>query len=66
MEENRKSYENLANAIILQAMKDYVDGYRTEECRKFFKSDWFKTLTNIDGDYIIKLCNSGIKPEQII
>lgn len=56
-------YERIANAIILQAVKDYVNcgcdnstptGY---ECYNFFYSEWFETLTNISPDYIIKICH---------
>ena len=58
-------YEKLANAIILQAVKDWRTAYRAcrrsyrdtvsrnhmYECESFFRSNWFKTLTNgnIDG-----------------
>ena len=24
------------------------------ECERFFKSDWFKTLTDVDGDMILR------------
>ena len=61
-------YENLANAIILQAVKDYrkalrklnrnsqnKDAKRTvSEVEKFFRSDWYKTLTSVDGELLIK------------
>ena len=61
-------YENLANAIILQAVKDYrkalrklnrnsqnKDARRTvSEVEKFFRSDWYKTLTSVDGELLIK------------
>lgn len=55
-EKNIKGYENLANAIILQAVKDYKNGYRRQEVENFIYSDWFKTLTNVHPDYIMKLC----------
>lgn len=62
-------YENLANAIILQAVKDFrrcakkikrggvgLDTAMKEakEIMAFFKSNWFKTLTNLDPDILIK------------
>lgn len=56
-------YENLANAIILQAVKDYKSN--SKECERFFRSEWFKVLTNVDPDYIIKLCHSDIKISSI-
>ena len=55
-------YENLANAIILQAVMDYrmalkamnrnarnrdADGTRVE-CERFFQSGWFSALTDLD------------------
>lgn len=60
-------YENLANAIVLQAVKDYRDalkrlkkksGNKTAmadalECERFFHSGWYKTLTSVDGEYLI-------------
>ena len=35
--------EELANAIIIQACRDY------RECESFFRSEWFGLLTNLDG-----------------
>jgi hypothetical protein len=54
------AYENLANAIVLQAVKDYRTAKRFRNggsigvIRKFFRSDWFRTLTNIDGEWLIR------------
>lgn len=62
-----KPYENLANAIILQAVKDYREvlqrwelhpdkkAYIDEkkELERFFHSNWFSTLTNIDPEVLI-------------
>lgn len=51
-------YENLANAIIMQAVKEYRrtrhEGTRLE-LENFFRSEWFKVLTTADGNYIIKM-----------
>ena len=61
-------YENLANAIIIQACKDfrraykrYLRRYRSSdkpdiellELESFFRSDWYKALTSVDGEYIM-------------
>jgi len=60
-------YDALANAIIVQACKDYrkairsFDIYEMIQIRLFFHSQWFKELTKVDGDYIIK----GIEREEI-
>lgn len=82
-------YENLANAIIVQAVKDYRKAIRflkrhphtpvldTEEAKKdtrkntlrnkiiknegerddvecFFRSGWFESLSNLDGEVLIR------------
>lgn len=62
------SYERLANAIVLQAAKDYRtalkrvarrpkdrDGLATKnECERFFRSGWFGILTGIDPEMLMK------------
>jgi hypothetical protein len=61
-------YENLANAIILQAVKDYRGALKKLEKRpnyepakimkneveRFFRSDWYRELTSVDGEILIK------------
>ena len=61
------NYQNLANAIILQAVKDYREvlqrwdfrpnkkAYIDEkkELERFFHSNWFSTLTNLDPEVLI-------------
>ena len=63
--------EELANAIIIQAVKDYrtaLRGHRVvgrtpygtiKDCEKFFKSEWFKILSKVDG----RLLMSKLKKE---
>ena len=62
------SWENLANAIILQAVKDYREARKklkkrpknedaklmVADCEAFFRSEWFKALTNVDGEMLLK------------
>ena len=62
------AYENLANAIVLQAVKDYREAlsqlkrnpkYKDaltvkEECERFFRSGWYRLLTKVDGEMLIK------------
>ena len=46
----------LANAIILQAVKDYRNTYSPQtraEIKLFFRSEWFRALTPLDGEKII-------------
>ena len=59
----------LANAIVLQACKDYRKTYRLHirtyrvgdkpdeklaELERFFRSAWYRTLTDIDGEMLMK------------
>ena len=60
-------YENLTNAIVIQAAKDYRDTLKrlkkkssnqaamsdAMECECFFRSGWYKALTSVDGEYLI-------------
>lgn len=66
-----ESYTNLANAIILRAMQDYVanaklkkkkgteqiikDGYNLCGLRDFFYSEWFGILTSESVERILRL-----------
>ena len=70
-----ESYEQLANAIILQAVKDYRDALKKlkkrpsyepakdmiAEVEKFFHSDWYRELTSIDGNFLIKKLRSEVR-----
>ena len=50
-------YENLANAIILQAAKDYRltdDEQQLQEIERFFRSGWFGVLSKVDPEVLIK------------
>lgn len=61
------NYNNLANAIILQAVKDYRKALRTlsinpnnrsaqyerRRIEQFFRSGWFGVLTSIDPEMLI-------------
>lgn len=61
-------YTGLANAIILQAVKDYRDvlkrlsrgrankdaEIKKQEILNFFRSDWFGVLTEIDPEMLIR------------
>lgn len=60
-------YENLANAVVLQAVKDYRDAarklsrgkknimaeQRKTECETFFKSQYFNVFTTLDGNALL-------------
>ena len=50
-------YENLANAIILQAVKNYRltdDEQELQEIERFFRSGWFGVLSKVDPEYLIR------------
>ena len=64
-------YENLANAIILQAVRDYRTALKClnmnpknknaqhdrTEIERFFRSQWYSALTSVDGEMLIhSLC----------
>ena len=69
------SYEKLANAIILQAVKDYRDAlkkqkkrpcyepakYTITEVERFFRSDWYRELTSVDGNFLIEKLRSEVR-----
>lgn len=61
-------YQNLANAIIVMAVKDYREALEKlkkrpsygpakdmkNEVERFFHSDWYRELTSVDGNVLIK------------
>ena len=65
-EMNQQGLEDLSNAIVLQAVKDYrialaggsVNGRDSKsviaDCERFFQSEWFNSLTKIDCNYLMK------------
>lgn len=60
-------YENLANSIILLAVKDYRAALKKlkkwprnepvkimkDEVERFFRSAWYRELTSVDGEFLI-------------
>lgn len=67
---NSDCYENLANAIVLQAVEDYKVSLKMFKARNndlgenpdfsrsklelFFRSEWFMVLTRLDGKCIME------------
>lgn len=65
---NLNPYEELANAIVLQAVRDYREAvkklsrrrknrdaqFTKEECLRFFRSKWFSQLTELDPEFLIR------------
>ena len=70
-----KNYENLANAIILQAVGDYRTALKClklnlnnkkalsdkEEIERFFRSKWYSALTSVDGEMLIRSLSEEVK-----
>ena len=68
------NYENLANAIILQAVKDYRMALKClkanpknrtaladkDGIERFFRSQWFTVLTSVDGEMLIRSLNMEV------
>lgn len=48
-------YVKLANAIVLQAVRDWRDGSEEDkrEVERFFRSSWFSVLTRLEPDILI-------------
>lgn len=61
-------FEELANAIVLQAVKDYRAALKKlkkcprdtdarqmrNDCESFFRSSWYSTLTSLDGELLMR------------
>ena len=68
-------YQELANAIVMQAVKDYRiallhskkrpdnKGYQIEasSLERFFRSGWFGELTNLNAEYLIRRVNEEVQ-----
>lgn len=65
-----KSVYNLTNAIILQPCKDYRTALKWDdratirEIERFFRSEWYKMLTTIDGEFLIDKLRKEYKNEN--
>ncbi len=70
-------YENLANAIVELAVKDYKKAlkqhYRfpdneeyageADSLERFFRSGWYGTLTDLDGEYLMTAVRRMVREE---
>lgn len=71
-------YEEIANAIIIQACNDYKKAYHRHlnrntivtgtdqeltELEEFFRSDWYKKLTEIDGEYLMERLRKQVRKQ---
>ena len=62
---NYECYTELAAAIIEQALRDFKkdEKYRSDVIR-FIKSDWFKSLSNLDSKRLIKMLKEYERNER--
>ena len=62
---NYECYAELASAILKQALIDFKkdEKYRAEVIR-FIKSDWFKSLSNLDSKRLIKMLKEYERNER--
>lgn len=58
-------YAELAAAIVEQALRDFQkdEKYRSEVIR-FIKSDWFKVLSHLDSERLIKMLKEYERNEK--
>ena len=68
-------YQELANAIVMQAVKDYRTallhskkrpdnkGYQIEvsSLERFFRSGWFGELTSLNAEYLLRRINEEVQ-----
>jgi hypothetical protein len=58
---DNEGYSRLCNAIIVQAVKEYMsakkknNASRLAELKRFFMSEWYSTLTELDGAKMIEM-----------
>lgn len=72
--ENMENYQDLANAIVEMAARDYMKAKKrlkkypenkealgqVEECKRFFHSNWYQILTKVDGDKLIEKLDKAV------
>lgn len=75
---NGNPYENLANAIIVKACDDYRAAlkkikknaanqdavHEALSVERFFRSQWYGTLTSIDGEFLIRKLRAEIRQSE--
>lgn len=72
-------YEELANAIVIQACNDYKKAYKQSlrrsgivgeadeelaELEEFFRSDLCKQLTEVDGEYLMERIRNDVLKQK--
>ncbi len=68
-------YENLANAIVVRAAKDYrailrylkknprnsTAALEKDSLEKFFRSEFYRNLTNVDGEMLLSRLRKEVR-----
>ena len=71
----RENWENLANAIILTAVKDFRTEYKkllknpksktaaaeVASLIRFFTSEYYSSLTSVDGEFLVRKLKSEVE-----
>ena len=69
-------YQELYNAIVLQAVTDYRNALAGDsycgtppedvvgECERFFRSEYFALLTKVPGEYLIERIRKEVEDES--
>ena len=72
------AYQNLANAIIILAVKDYkvalarymkypndkLNAHEVEKLEEFFLSDWFQLLSDLNGEQLMLDIERMVKKKE--
>ncbi len=73
------NYQNLANAIVLLAVNDYRKAQHTlslypkdrsvkfqiKQIEQFFRSEFYKLLTGVDGEMLISILNKEMNNKGV-
>ena len=72
-----EAYQELYNAIVLQAVTDYRKALAgisygkqspedvVKECEQFFRSVYFSRLTKVSGEYLIEKLRKEVQDESL-
>jgi len=75
----QENWEDLANAIVLSAVRDYASAYKRiirrptnksakkeiEKLEEFFFGDWYAMLTDVDPHYLLDKLQEAIENDQL-
>lgn len=71
------AYQNLANAIVESAVKDYITALKyhykhpqnkeyaneVDSLERFFRSGWYGVLTSLDAEYLMTRIRAMVRKE---